>query len=840
MASTNPFIYHDQNIRRSASSSTNTSNSSSSTSSEFKIPKKTPFHNMKAKSKIIGKTPISNNSSSRSNNSNNNNNNNNGDIENSENFMDVDTPFQTKAKSAINRISTRLKEKLKREKSKNSSIPRPKRAPPPTPVDSEVKPKDRKRRRKYVRNSDDDEEEEEDDVIDLTGEEDEEEQEDIRVSFRNTQNAVNNSRDIDSDTDDDEEEFESPMPPPPRLTKEQIVHLRAEEYKAEGNALYGKKDYLLAAKKYDLAIALEPNNAIYVCNRAACWLMVNNYEKAVNDSNFAIALDPLYQRAYERAGKAYLALGNTSKARTHLRRFCELASSMEDTPKMRAKVQEMKNEIRKADEFDQLLQKSLKRIQQHKFVDVSSITKRMKQIAISSGVPFLVDACLVIAKAYWSGIDDMYKGSPTDKAWDLVRQHVKAFNIHYNQAVDCLKCLTSCGFFEGAIKLFTIFDRYDKLESEEMERSTRNSSSSNSRRASNYEWRKEKERLTHFENLRKAGIRLYRSAEYGSSFKTYSTIINSKGLQNTNYHAYILGLRAASLVGLRRPEDALKDCDQALSMRSSMEKARVVRARAYLTLGMHSQAVNDLLNATKTAASDTVKRELTRARKSWENAVKEEKKKKQQYQEKYNNQRANDRKRARTSSNNSRSSSSRSSNHRSTSSSTSSNYNPNNGRNEDHASRKRRRTVPEETSSSRNNNNNNNARKSSREDRKRRKSRRKSGGVPPPRYSEGGWANENQRKAKAAENKSHYEVLGVSKRASAKSIKKAYRKLALKYHPDKNKEASAAEVFKRINEAHTVLSSPSQKSKYDSKMSSRSGSSSSRHGSNYTSYRRYR
>ena len=112
MASTNPFIYHDQNIRRSASSSTNTSNSSSSTSSEFKIPKKTPFHNMKAKSKIIGKTPISNNSSSRSNNSNNNNNNN-GDIENSENFMDVDTPFQTKAKSAINRISTRLKEKLK-------------------------------------------------------------------------------------------------------------------------------------------------------------------------------------------------------------------------------------------------------------------------------------------------------------------------------------------------------------------------------------------------------------------------------------------------------------------------------------------------------------------------------------------------------------------------------------------------------------------------------------------------------------------------------------------------------------------------------------------------------
>ena len=88
-----------------------------------------------------------------------------------------------------------------------------------------------------------------------------------------------------------------------------------------------------------------------------------------------------------------------------------------------------------------------------------------------------------------------------------------------------------------------------------------------------------------------------------------------------------MGLRAASLVGLRRPEDALKDCDVALGMRPTMEKARVVRARAYLTLGMHSQAVNDLLNTTKNAASDTVKRELTRARSSWENAIKRRKKK---------------------------------------------------------------------------------------------------------------------------------------------------------------------------------------------------------------------
>ena len=62
----------------------------------------------------------------------------------------------------------------------------------------------------------------------------------------------------------------------------------------------------------------------------------------------------------------------------------------------------------------------------------------------------------------------------------------------------------------------------------------------------------------------------------------------------------------------------------------------------------------------------------------------------------------------------------------------------------------------------------------------------------------------------------YYEVLGISRSATASEIKKAYRKMAIKYHPDKNPDnKEAEEKFKQAAEAYEILSDENKKARYD-------------------------
>src|SRR3954465_11129196 len=67
----------------------------------------------------------------------------------------------------------------------------------------------------------------------------------------------------------------------------------------------------------------------------------------------------------------------------------------------------------------------------------------------------------------------------------------------------------------------------------------------------------------------------------------------------------------------------------------------------------------------------------------------------------------------------------------------------------------------------------------------------------------------------ATTKRDYYEVLGVGRSATEDEIRKSYRRLALQFHPDRNKEAGAADQFKEVKEAYEILSDGEKRSLYD-------------------------
>ncbi len=63
--------------------------------------------------------------------------------------------------------------------------------------------------------------------------------------------------------------------------------------------------------------------------------------------------------------------------------------------------------------------------------------------------------------------------------------------------------------------------------------------------------------------------------------------------------------------------------------------------------------------------------------------------------------------------------------------------------------------------------------------------------------------------------KNYYDILGVSKTATPDEMKRAYRKLALEWHPDRNKDPQASDRFKEITKAYEVVSDPKKREVYD-------------------------
>uniref|UniRef100_A0A8C7XPY8 Small glutamine-rich tetratricopeptide repeat-containing protein alpha n=1 Tax=Oryzias sinensis TaxID=183150 RepID=A0A8C7XPY8_9TELE len=117
----------------------------------------------------------------------------------------------------------------------------------------------------------------------------------------------------------------------------------AERLKSDGNDQMKVENFAAAVEFYSKAIALNPQNAVYYCNRAAAFSKLGNYAGAVQDCEQAIGIDPNYSKAYGRMGLALASLNKHTEAVGYYKKALELDPD-NDTYKTNLKIAEDKME----------------------------------------------------------------------------------------------------------------------------------------------------------------------------------------------------------------------------------------------------------------------------------------------------------------------------------------------------------------------------------------------------------------------------------------------------------------------------------------------------------------
>jgi DnaJ-domain-containing protein 1 len=254
------------------------------------------------------------------------------------------------------------------------------------------------------------------------------------------------------------------------------------------------------------------------------------------------------------------------------------------------------------------------------------------------------------------------------------------------------------------------------------------------------------ERLLFIEKLYNhfhAGVSFYKYGNFSEACVIFSSIL--KEIKQPDLIALVLTHRAAAYIGLREPHSGLVDSKKAMRIRGRFLKAKVVYARALLTLGRSSESMSELLYVKNEFPCDVIIQEYKRAEAFHVKAEKQ------------------------------------------------------NEQNRREQARARERTRE-------------NARKE-RENRARTERQHWRRNHFPRSFRQRGYTNTNcNKKENEQENdtppKSDHQILGVKLTAGKITVKKAFKKLARIYHPDKNSQPGAEEMFKKINQAYSNIKSP--------------------------------
>lgn len=311
--------------------------------------------------------------------------------------------------------------------------------------------------------------------------------------------------------------------------------------------------------------------------------------------------------------------------------------------------------------------------------------------------------------------------------------------------------------------------------------------------AGNWAWLlSEVTKISNTLSLKASADEKFRMGQYSEAIRSYTTVLQVDPEAHV-WNAVMFGNRAAASMRLHLYSDAVSDCHQSLARDPQYARAYLRRARAQRQLNHFAASIRDYKKYLKVSppAADhlevqheleevtnaKLEEELLSAARKKREAEQARDRERQQYQQQYRSD-SHDSRRSRGRENPAWDKTSRNS-----------------------------RKAPEKEKK----------RNDFFEERQRRENRSNQQQYSRQQSKPGQSPSEPKNLSPQVDSENFYARLGVSVTADEKVIKVAYRKMALKYHPDKNKEESSTEIFKRLTEAYSTLSDPSLRREYDSK-----------------------
>eukprot|EP01122_Echinamoeba_exundans_P009983 TRINITY_DN3613_c0_g1_i1.p1 TRINITY_DN3613_c0_g1~~TRINITY_DN3613_c0_g1_i1.p1 ORF type:complete len:542 (-),score=160.45 TRINITY_DN3613_c0_g1_i1:49-1620(-) len=341
----------------------------------------------------------------------------------------------------------------------------------------------------------------------------------------------------------------------------------AEDWKNEGNAFYGKKEYYKALDAYSKAIALDSSKAPLYSNRAAGYLMVKDYRKALDDCKAAMKIDAKFGKVYPRAAKCLQQLGRFEEAISMIKQAMELGE-----------IGDWDGEIA-----------ALRTLQKRASAAMDLISEKNWDGAIHHYMN-LLPQCEAFVDGKVRYAQALLRGNRAQKALETVREALVDEPNHDLGNVIRAEALMYIGNPEAASKMVAQILAMDP---------------------DNTAAQQLRKKMRAIEAAKERGNEHFKAGRHNEAIEAYTQgLTEAAGIQH--YCSVFYSNRAAAYMGLTQYKSAIEDCDKCLEYDSTNAKVLLRRARCHLKSELYEEAVRDFQAAERADPSNRELREETR------------------------------------------------------------------------------------------------------------------------------------------------------------------------------------------------------------------------------------